>query len=167
MNFVSIHNISFSPLNFLTNHTTAPVVYLHSSEQYYPSDIQAQLSNSVPKVNYVDVSGAPAPLDLNSVNSLGGDVYITSKDDVTKDPQWIKGVKPNGEGKTEGAVTAAVIVTDKGDGNVDAFYMYFYAYNYGGNVLGLSKLNFGKSPSVYLHIIWETFSLTHCRQPCW
>ena len=73
-------------------------------------------------------------------------MYITSKDDVTKNPQWIKGVKPNGQGKTEGAVTAAVIVTDKGDGNVDAFYMYFYAYNYGGNVLGSSKLNFGKLP---------------------
>jgi hypothetical protein len=97
-------------------------------------------------VNYIEVSGAPSPLDLNSVNSLGADVYITSKDDVTKNPQWIKGVKPNGEGKTEGAVTAAVIVTDKGNGNVDAFYMYFYAYNYGGNVLGSSKLNFGELP---------------------
>ena len=84
-------------------------------------------------------------MDLNNVNSLGSDVYITSKNDITQNPQWIKGVKPNGQGKTEGAVTAAVIVTDKGDGNVDAFYMYFYAYNYGGNVLGSSKLNFGKS----------------------
>ena len=79
---------------------------------------------------------------------MGSDVWLTSNDDVTKDPTWIKGTKPNGQGKTEGATTAAIIVNDKGDGNVDAFYMYFYAYNDGGNVLGWSQLNFGTfSPS--------------------
>jgi hypothetical protein len=81
---------------------------------------------------------------------MGSDVWLTSNDDVTKDPTWIKGTKPNAQGKTEGATTAAIIVNDKGNGNVDAFYMYFYAYNYGGEVLGWSQLNFGNS-SFSLH----------------
>ena len=117
-------------------------MYLDSSEQYFPSDFQAQLANTVPKVNFNAVS-APTPLDLNNLNQLGGDVYLTSKDDITKNPQWIKGVRPDGNGKTNGAITAAVIVNDKGNGNVDAFYMYFYAYNWGGEVLGIDQLQFG------------------------
>jgi hypothetical protein len=63
---------------------------------------------------------------------------------VTKDPTWIKGTKPDSNGATANAMTAAVIVNDKGKGVVDAFYMYFYAYNYGGEVLGWDALNFGK-----------------------
>ena len=70
-------------------------------------------------------------------------MYLTSKDDVTKNPTWILGVKPDASGKTNGAVTATIIVNDKGNGNVDAFYMYFYANNWGGTVLGLPQLNFG------------------------
>jgi hypothetical protein len=55
---------------------------------------------------------------------MGNDVYLTSNDDVTKNPEWIKGSKPDANGKTNNAITAAVIVNDKGNGNVDAFYMY-------------------------------------------
>lgn len=84
-----------------------------------------------------------SPLDLNNLEKLGNDVYLTSNDDITTNPDWIKGVKPDSNGKTEG-ITAAVIVNDKGNGNVDAFYMYFYTYNWGGLVLGWNALNFGK-----------------------
>ncbi|KAF2741400.1 hypothetical protein EJ04DRAFT_480750 [Polyplosphaeria fusca] len=128
----------------------APLVWLHSAEQYFPSDIQAQLTNSNPQVNFATVSG-PNPLDLNNLNQLGGDVYLTSKDDVTKNPQWIKGAKPDGNRKTNNAVSAAVIVNDKGSGNVDAFYMYFYAYNWGGIVAGLPDLQFGNHVGDWEH----------------
>lgn len=74
---------------------------------------------------------------------MASNIWLTSNDDVTTSPAWIKGTKPNASGKTEGATSAAVIVNDKGNGNVDAFYMYFYGYNYGGEVLGLKELNFG------------------------
>jgi hypothetical protein len=95
---------------------------------------------------------APSPLDINSLNQLGGDVYLTSKDDITTNPQWLKGNRPDGYGKTEGN-TAAVIVNDKGDGNVDAFYMFFYTYNWGGEVLGLSSLNFGNHVGDWEHVM--------------
>lgn len=123
------------------DHALAPVVYLHAQDPYFPSDVQTHLSHITPRVDFNPVS-APNPLDVNSVSQLGGDVYLTSNDDVTTVPEWIKGNKPDGSGKTNG-VTAAVIVNDKGNGNVDAFYMYFYSYNWGGLVAGLKDLNFG------------------------
>ncbi|KAF2109218.1 hypothetical protein BDV96DRAFT_503230 [Lophiotrema nucula] len=128
----------------------APIVYLDSSEQYFPSDIGAQLANTNPEVNFNTVS-APNPLDLNSLNQLGGDVYLTSKVDITTNPQWLKGIKPDGNGKTNGGFTAAIIVNDKGGGNVDAFYMYFYAYNWGGEVLGIDNLQFGNHVGDWEH----------------
>lgn len=91
-------------------------------------------------MNFVTVQGAPTPLTLNnlaSLNSLGGaNVYLTSIDDITQNPAWLKGVKPDGTGKTNGAISCAIIVNNHGAGNVDAFYFYFYAYNRGNSVLG-------------------------------
>ncbi|ORY08751.1 hypothetical protein BCR34DRAFT_603391 [Clohesyomyces aquaticus] len=129
----------------------APLVYLFSGEQFFPSDIQAQLTNTIPEVNFSAVPNVANPLDLNNLNTLSQDVYLTSKDDVTKTPTWIKGVKPDGSGKTNNAVTAAVIVNDKGNGNVDAFYMYFYAYNWGGIVAGINTLQFGNHVGDWEH----------------
>jgi hypothetical protein len=116
-----------------------------------PSDLNTHISHTDPRVNFNTVS-APNPLDLNSLNQLGGDVYLTSKDDITNNPEWLKGVRPDGNGKTEGT-TAAVIVNDKGEGNVDAFYMFFYTYNWGGEVLGLSSLNFGNHVGDWEHVM--------------
>jgi hypothetical protein len=116
-----------------------------------PTDIKVFLDNTTPKVNFNEVSGPSKPLTQDNVNQLGADVYLTSNDDVTKNPNWIKGTKPDSNGKTNDAITAAVIVTDKGNGNVDAFYMYFYAYNYGGEVLGWSALNFGNHVGDWEH----------------
>ncbi|KAB2108148.1 hypothetical protein AG0111_0g3933 [Alternaria gaisen] len=131
----------------------APIVYLHSEDTYFPTDIQTFLDNTTPRVNFNEVPGPSKPLTTSNLDQMGSDVWLTSNDDVTKDPTWIKGTKPNGQGKTEGATTAAIIVNDKGDGNVDAFYMYFYAYNYGGNVLGWSQLNFGNHVGDWEHVM--------------
>ncbi|KAF2025635.1 hypothetical protein EK21DRAFT_76036 [Setomelanomma holmii] len=129
----------------------APVVYLHSDETYFPTDLKVFLDNTTPRVNFNEVSGPSKPLTLDNVNQMGNDVYLTSNDDVTKDPEWIKGTKPDSSGRTNNAITAAVIVNDKGNGNVDAFYMYFYAYNYGGNVLSWPALNFGNHVGDWEH----------------
>ncbi|KAF2476344.1 uncharacterized protein BDR25DRAFT_375238 [Lindgomyces ingoldianus] len=129
----------------------APLVYLYSGEQYFPSDIRAQVSNTIPEINFSPVANVANPLDLNSLNTLSQDVYLTSKDDITKSPAWLRGVKLDGSGKTNNAVTAAVIVNDKGSGNVDAFYMYFYAYNWGGIVAGIKSLQFGNHVGDWEH----------------
>ena len=107
----------------------APILHLYSGDPYRPSDIFAQLVHTTPEVNFVPVAGVPQPLTLNNLNALnalgGSSVYLTSKDDVSKSPQpaWLKGVLPDAAGKTEGAVSCAVIVNDHGAGLVDVFYM--------------------------------------------
>lgn len=151
------HDIGFStPTPFvlvIDFSLLAPVVYLHSEDPYFPTDLKVFLDNTTPQANFTEVIGPSRPLTLENVNQMGSDVFLTSNDDVTKNPQWIQGTRPDNVGKTNGAVTATIIVNDKGNGNVDAFYMYFYAYNYGGEVLGLSQLNFGMilSTSEYLY----------------
>ncbi|KAL8950399.1 MAG: hypothetical protein Q9222_003566 [Ikaeria aurantiellina] len=118
----------------------APKVWIQSQDPYFPSDVGAQLAHTKPEVNFNVVSGAPSPLTLDnlaSLNALGGaNVYLTSVDDITKNPSWLKGVKPDGNGKTNGAKSCTVVVNDKGSGTVDAFYFYFYAFNQGNTVLG-------------------------------
>ncbi|KAF2275968.1 uncharacterized protein EI97DRAFT_433902 [Westerdykella ornata] len=134
----------------------APLIYLHSSEQYFPTDLSSFLANTVPKnPSFQPTPNAPSPVTLNNVNQLPSDTYLTSKDEISENPAaaWLKGTKPDSNGKTQGAVPAAVIVADKGDGVVDAFYMFFYAYNYGGNVLRIKQLNFGNHVGDFEHLM--------------
>ncbi|KAI9821507.1 MAG: hypothetical protein M1832_003355 [Thelocarpon impressellum] len=121
----------------------APVVWLHSKETYNPADIAQQLVHTVPRVNFAELDTPPKTLrDLDELNGLGGgSVYLTSKDDITTNPAWLNGVAPDADGKTNDAVSAVIVITDKGDGVVDAFYFYFYANNWGGIVLGLEVNN--------------------------
>jgi hypothetical protein len=101
----------------------------------------AQLQNTHPSLNFTPITTGPDPLNLSNLNALnaygdnGTDVYLTSNLNVTTAPEWLTGVIPDTNGKTNGAVSSAIIVTDNGD-YVDAFYMYFYAYNLGNTVLG-------------------------------
>jgi hypothetical protein len=89
------------------------------------------LQNTEPRVDFKPITGAPSPLTLDNLdrlNALGGTkVHLTSKVDITKSPAYLKGVSPDSSGRTNGAVTAAIVVNDKGGGEVDAFYFYFYA----------------------------------------
>jgi len=122
----------------------APIVYMDTAEAYFPSDIGAQLTNTQPQINFSPISNAPSPLTVNNVDRLnsfgnsGSDVYLSTTVDITKSPspKWLEGIVPDSTGKTNSATTAAIIITDHGSGNVDAFYMYFYAYNQGNVVLG-------------------------------
>jgi len=117
----------------------APIVYLYSGENFFPASWQAQLDNTTPQVDFEAVDGVPSPLtldNLDQLNDLGDtDIYLTSNDDITTFPDWLKGEQPDENGATE-SVTNVVITRDHGDGYLDAFYMFFYAYDWGGEVLG-------------------------------
>jgi hypothetical protein len=114
-----------------------------------PSDLQAQLTHTTPRVNFTALSGAPSPLTLANLDALNAlanctagqfnpcPVYLTSNDDVTTNPPWLYGVVPDAKtGETKGAKSCTIIVNDHGDGVVDVYYMYFYAFNYGLTVAG-------------------------------
>ena len=105
-----------------------------------PSDIASQVDHTTPKVKGVPVANAPSPLTLNSLdglNALGGkDVWLTSQEGITAYPKWFYGVAPDGNGQTNNVISAAIVTVDKGNGVLDAFYFYFYAFNQGNEVLG-------------------------------
>ncbi|OCK74634.1 hypothetical protein K432DRAFT_363348 [Lepidopterella palustris CBS 459.81] len=128
----------------------APLVYLHSEDPYRPADIGSQVQNTRPEVDYTFI---PGQYDLNNLDQLNlfGELYLTSKVDIITNPGWLKGVTPNSCGTTESAVTCAVITTDHGNGLVDAFYMYFYAYNWGGLVAQISSWNVGNHVGDWEH----------------
>ncbi|KAL9601594.1 MAG: hypothetical protein Q9219_002428 [cf. Caloplaca sp. 3 TL-2023] len=97
------------------------------------------MSRHMPELNFVAIDDYPTPLTLDNLDSLndhnGTDLYLTSLDDITQRPAWLNGVKPDESHRTVDAISAAIIVNDRGNGNVDAFYMYFTAYNWGGRIL--------------------------------
>ncbi|KAG9231273.1 hypothetical protein BJ875DRAFT_124338 [Amylocarpus encephaloides] len=121
----------------------APIVYMDTGEAYFPSDIGAQIANTHPRVVLETIPDPPAltidNLDiLNSWGDGGSKVYLTSNSDVTKGPTpcFLKGIVPDASGKTQTAISCAIIINDHGCGQVDAYYMYFYAYNQGNTVFG-------------------------------
>ncbi|OQE90801.1 hypothetical protein PENNAL_c0011G02772 [Penicillium nalgiovense] len=121
----------------------APLVWLHSEETYMPSDIQQQLDHTRPNVNWTALEGVESPLTLNNLdmlNSMGNtSVYLTSLEGIEADPEpaWFQGIRPDSQGRTENGTASIIVIADRGNGIVDAFYFYFYAFNKGGTVLGL------------------------------
>lgn len=131
--------------------SAAPLVYLYSKEAYLPSDIGSQLAHTVPcnGATPLPASQIPHTLTLANLDQLndsadeGTNVFLKSTVDITTHPSWLRGVLPDKAGRVHGAKTCCVIVADKGNGIVDAFWMFFYAYNYGGVVL---EMNLGNAP---------------------
>ncbi|RPD82313.1 hypothetical protein L226DRAFT_475715 [Lentinus tigrinus ALCF2SS1-7] len=112
----------------------APLAHLYSKEQWWPSDISVHVQHVVPEVNFASV--APS-VTLQNISSLGSDVFLTSKDDVTDQPDWITSVvgKPDADGLSSAPVT--IVLVNKPGGILDAFFFYFYSYDHGGKVLGI------------------------------
>jgi hypothetical protein len=135
------------PLTRPSPPSTPPPLLLNRS--YRPSSIAAQLVNTTPQVAFkpVALSSTPLTLDnLDQLNSLGGkNVHLTSNDDISTNPKWLEGVDINlpGSGSEKRSV---VIVVDRGGGFVDAFYFCFFAFNWGGVILGKQLGKFHQIP---------------------
>lgn len=112
---------------------TAPLVWLHSQETYMPSDIQQQLDHTRPNVNWTTIEGVESPLTLNNLdtlNSMGNtSVYLTSREGIEANPEpaWFRGIRPDSQGRTANGTASVIIIANRGNGTVDAFYFYFYA----------------------------------------
>ncbi|CAI7565933.1 unnamed protein product [Penicillium crustosum] len=121
----------------------APLVWLHSQETYMPSDIQQQVDHTRPNVNWTTIEGVESPLNLDNLdtlNSMGNtSVYLTSLEGIEADPEpaWFRGIRPDSQGRIGNGTGSVIVIADRGNGTVDAFYFYFYAFNKGGRVLGL------------------------------
>lgn len=118
---------------------------MYSKEAYLPSDIGTQLAHTVPcdGATPLPADKIPANLTLSNLDQLnafadvGKNVFLKSKDDISTNPQWLRGIRPDAAGRVPNAKTCCVIVADKGNGIVDAFWMFFYAFNWGGIVLDM------------------------------
>ncbi|KAH8690490.1 hypothetical protein BGW36DRAFT_439623 [Talaromyces proteolyticus] len=119
----------------------APVVWLDVNETYFPSDLYAQVQHSYPAVNSTKITGYTTPLTLDNLDELNDfgntSVYLTSDEGIQANPSWFSGVKPDSNGKSGDATSCAIVTYDHGNGTVDAFFFYFYAYNQGDKVLGM------------------------------
>jgi hypothetical protein len=107
----------------------APLSYLHSDEQYWPTDVAVLLPGVIPEVNFTVVGVSPT---LQTLSALPSNVYLTAVDDVVAhDTEFFRSTvgKPV---NTVSTAPATIITVKKPGGVVDAFYFYFYSFNYGG-----------------------------------
>ena len=106
----------------------APLSYLHSKEQYWPSDVSSHLPKVLPEVNFAAISGPPT---LQTLSTFANNVYLTAVEDVlahnTEFFRSTVGKPVNGFS----AAPATIIVVEKPGGITDAFYFYFYSFNFG------------------------------------
>ena len=96
----------------------APIVYLSSSETYFPSDLSTHLSHLTAEAavagnnNTVAISGAPYPLTLGNLNatSIGSSTWLslTTEADmqINSTAAWLNSDygKPDSSGKSAAAV---------------------------------------------------------------
>ncbi|KAI0994522.1 hypothetical protein K3495_g13660, partial [Podosphaera aphanis] len=115
----------------------APFVWLDEKETFYPSDIETHLKNSAAYVDFTPVEPPPelSLHKLDALNQIDGTVFLTIKEPIERNPKFLEGTVPDENRETKGATSCVVIVTDHGDGIVDAFYMYFYSFNQGNKII--------------------------------
>ncbi|CAH2353297.1 vacuolar protein sorting-associated protein 62 [[Candida] railenensis] len=119
----------------------APFVYLYSEEAYLPCDIADFVSHTHAVYdNGTVIDDTVDHMNLTKLANLpkDKDIFLTSNDDFSKDPEWITGSK-NKPSLVDGEIPhapATLIVVDKGNGWVDSFWFYFYAFNLGPFVSG-------------------------------
>ncbi|TDZ40752.1 Vacuolar protein sorting-associated protein 62 [Colletotrichum trifolii] len=186
----------------------APLVYLHSEENFWPADIAEHVRHMNPHLDGEPLNQSVSLSDLHLLDERRGSVFLTSKDDVESRPEWLhshvgipepseqeqgddatasppkkessqaddseqrplyrisdprrfrwlpssaqtpadkvvrrqldKLITSRSESQTgqdgRSAAPATLVIVEKEDGIVDAFWFFFYAYNLGQTVLGM------------------------------
>lgn len=128
----------------------SPLLHLYSEEKYWPADVKDFVKrfqlrdHSGEKIineHLRDLSDLQEYYSVELENGTWGRVssegtYMTSLDDFDKDPDWLLGEQPEyGTGHIKKA-PAVLFVVDKGNGWVDAFWFYFYPFNWGPYIMG-------------------------------
>lgn len=139
----------------------APLSHLHSQEEWFPSDISVHLTHVVPQINFTNVSSS---VTFQSIGRLSSEVFLTSKDPVEDEPEWMFSTenKPD-EGGAGGKVgrsgaPATIICVEKAGGTIlDVFYFYFYSFNEGSDVSPLLS---------QFHLFFFFFSSLRQHFPC-
>ncbi|GKT49517.1 putative very-long-chain (3R)-3-hydroxyacyl-CoA dehydratase [Colletotrichum spaethianum] len=122
--------------DYVTRHgRAAPLLWLHSDDRYMPSDLLTHIHHTSPELDGKQVPDTP-PLDLDNLEVLNkfDEVALTSKDDPTTFPAWLFGATPDTDGRIHNATPCVVILVEKNEREMDAFYFYFYSYNEGPNI---------------------------------
>ena len=145
----------------------APYVHLYSGEQYWPCDIAKHLHHTTPYLNYTPAQAKSDHVKLDNLDDLnkwGRYVYLTSNDNVEEQPEWLLGESNIPESRPQcqhdatairdandddppiacgqkkkgySDAPAILIVVEKDDGVVDAFWFFFYSFNKGNKVFNV------------------------------
>lgn len=126
---------------FVTRH--APLVWLHSTDPFQPSDILSHIQHTVPHLEHSPLKDELPSLNLDNLellNEFSKNVALTSKEDPLTEPPWMYGSTPDpSTGRlADNATACAVVIVDRKNGvkgeDLDAFYFYFYSYDQGPNI---------------------------------
>lgn len=127
-----------------------PLVHLYSEERYWPADIKDFVTHfHLEDLNGVSIN-VSHPLTLKdleqSYNISSGNgsfvsvdserLFMTSNEKFDGDTEWLFGFLPEyGTGRIKRA-PAVLFIVDKGNGWVDAYWFYFYPFNWGPYIMG-------------------------------
>ncbi|KAH9231839.1 hypothetical protein K456DRAFT_1895974 [Colletotrichum gloeosporioides 23] len=116
----------------------APLLWLHSDDPFKPSDLLTHVRHTTPAVDRKPISDLP-PLDLDNLEILNAygnkdHVALVSDDDPTTYPKWLYGEAPDETGRIHNSTPCVVVIIEKNERELDAFYFYFYSFNEGPNI---------------------------------
>lgn len=118
-----------------------PIVYLYTEELYLPYDIEDYVKHF--KLQTKEKQVVLEDVTLQGLSNCSkhfntSDLFLTSKFEFDNDPLWLTGKynKPNlNNGEIKNA-SSILIVVEKGNDWIDAYWFYFYSFNQGPFVMG-------------------------------
>lgn len=127
---------------YVLDHT--PLVHLYTEEEYLPYDIEDYVKHfHLEYKNKTIVQNSS--LTLQQLGKFAHDdeidtaeTFMTCDFEFNNNPDWLTGKsnKPNLSNGLIKNAPAILIVVDKGNGWVDAYWFYFYSFNLGPFVMG-------------------------------